>query len=273
MTRETILSRTIAYRPPPDPALLPQVLLEKCAKLDLELPSATALPIERLTDLLDPASGLLVPDLSRIQHPLSLEVVKGISDYGSRWGRSTSEQPLVIQGMRAIAAIDRSLHSFIHEFEALASAVNGAPTKIRRHTARTKPDSLGRSLTFPPPKMMNEGLRDLAAWLSLYRSTSATLQAAVACQVLLSCHPLPDGNGRTARIIANALLIHRGKMPNSTYIPLNEMFILALGGMDLRSRAVDIYGQWPLWIGWFCDVIEICINASSASHSKIYTSG
>lgn len=45
MTVETTFrSRTIAYRPPPDPALLPQVLLEKCAKLDLELPAATALP-------------------------------------------------------------------------------------------------------------------------------------------------------------------------------------------------------------------------------------
>lgn len=266
MTVETISrSRTITYRHPPDPALLPPVLLEKCAKLDLKLPAAAALPIGRLIDLLDPTSpDTLVRDLRRIQHPLSPVVLKGALDYGARWGRSTTEQLLVAHGIRAIAAADSVMHSFTHEIEALATAINKIPTKVRRHNTRTKPDGLGQSLVFPPPHVMNEGIRNLEAWLYLNRKKSAVLQAAVACQVLLSCHPLPDGNGRAARIVANALLIVRGKMSRATYIPLNEMFILALGGMDIRSRAVDIYGRWPSWIGWFCDVIEICIAASSA---------
>lgn len=273
-TEATFSSRSVTYHPPPDPASLPKALLEKCAKLDLQLPAASAQPVDQLIDYLLQQGGnsdLLGRWLPRIQHPLSARVTKEAHNYGTRWGRSTNEQLLVPHGLRVIAAVDRKPHCFIHEFESLATAVTGNPTKLRQNAARTKPDAAGRNLAFPPPEVMNKGIQDLKVWLRLHQASSAVLQAAVACQVLLSCHPLPDGNGRTARTLANALLIYRGKMPESMYIPLNEMFILALGGMDLRSRIVDLYGRWVPWLGWFCDVVEASLALSSAHTAREQT--
>jgi Fic family protein len=89
---------------------------------------------------------------------------------------------------------------------------------------RSRPDIAGRYAdlaryvrtetgrhAFPAPAMVPALVGDLAAWLKTAPSTPET--AFTAHRRLVDIHPFNDGNGRTARLLMNLILIRSGYPP------------------------------------------------------------
>lgn len=80
-------------------------------------------------------------------------------------------------------------------------------------------DSRGRQVhlpenTFIPGPAKREALRHLFNWLRNSRGeVHPVIRAAKARQMIVSIHPLEDGNGRLARIVANYVLMQEGYPP------------------------------------------------------------
>ena len=64
---------------------------------------------------------------------------------------------------------------------------------------------------FPPPSEIPALMGDFAAWLSAAEATPAT--AFTAHRRLVDIHPFNDGNGRTARLLMNLVLLRAGYPP------------------------------------------------------------
>ncbi|MCB0012751.1 MAG: Fic family protein [Anaerolineales bacterium] len=66
----------------------------------------------------------------------------------------------------------------------------------------------------PPAWQLNAEIHDWLQWLATQETTMATVElAAVAHHKLLAIHPFIDGNGRTARLLMNLLLLRDGYPP------------------------------------------------------------
>jgi Fic family protein len=98
----------------------------------------------------------------------------------------------------------RSLHSLV--VRRSRPDIAGRYADVARYV-RTE---TGRHM-FPPPAEVPARMSDFAAWL---RATAASPDAAFqAHRTLVDIHPFNDGNGRTARLLMNLLLIGGGYPP------------------------------------------------------------
>ena len=92
----------------------------------------------------------------------------------------------------------------------------------RRIVARSEPDIAGRyspharriagsPVVFPNPLKVQELMRDFGQWLA---TVPPTPEAAFEAHFRLAAiHPFGDGNGRTARLLMNLLLLRGGYVP------------------------------------------------------------
>ena len=86
------------------------------------------------------------------------------------------------------------------------------PEIARRHAARARfvNTDAGRR-TFPSPAEVPALMGDFSAWLAAIPATPET--AFAAHRRLVDIHPFDDGNGRTARLLMNLILIRGGYPP------------------------------------------------------------
>lgn len=98
----------------------------------------------------------------------------------------------------------RSLHSLV--VQRSRPDIGGRYADLRRYV-RTE-TGLHR---FPPPIEVPSLMGDFAAWLSQALPTPET--AFIAHRRLVDIHPFNDGNGRTARLLMNLILIRGGYPP------------------------------------------------------------
>lgn len=77
-----------------------------------------------------------------------------------------------------------------------------------------------------------------------------------------NCHPLYDGNGRTSRIIANAMMNDPAEAP-AFYLPIKEIAAFSRGGYLLRVRQAELRDEWlPLAnflltaVTWWADRLD-----------------
>ncbi|OGK23977.1 hypothetical protein A2954_07420 [Candidatus Roizmanbacteria bacterium RIFCSPLOWO2_01_FULL_37_12] len=68
----------------------------------------------------------------------------------------------------------------------------------------------GSSVEFPQPVQVPYLMREFIRWISVQKKTHPVLIAAEAHYRLVSIHPYIDGNGRTARLLMNLILIVNG---------------------------------------------------------------
>jgi Fic family protein len=98
----------------------------------------------------------------------------------------------------------RNLHKLVVQRSApeIAGQYAALPRHVRTETGR---------YTFPSPAEVPALMGDFAAWL---RTTPYTPDAAfTAHRRLVGIHPFSDGNGRTARLLMNLILIRGGYPP------------------------------------------------------------
>jgi Fic family protein len=98
----------------------------------------------------------------------------------------------------------RSLHALVMQRSRpdIAGQYATLPRYVRTETGRHE---------FPPPAEIPSRMGDLAAWLKAEPDTPDT--AFTAHRRLVAIHPFNDGNGRTARLLMNLILIRAGYPP------------------------------------------------------------
>jgi Fic family protein len=69
-------------------------------------------------------------------------------------------------------------------------------------------------------------------------------------------HPFTDGNGRTSRVVFNALL-RRGGMLENHYLPIKEINYLTRGGHEVRLRYTVATGDWKEMLEYFVNAAEL----------------
>ncbi len=86
---------------------------------------------------------------------------------------------------------------------------------------------------FPSPAEVPALMGDFAKWLGAAPATPET--AFAAHRQLVSIHPFEDGNGRTARLLMNLILIRGGYPPVSVRLEDRSAYIAALQQADTGS--------------------------------------
>lgn len=98
----------------------------------------------------------------------------------------------------------RNLHRLVMQRSspAIAGQYADLPRYVRTETGRH---------SFPPPVEVPALMRDFAGWLAMAAATPET--AFTAHRRLVDIHPFNDGNGRTARLVMNLILVRGGYPP------------------------------------------------------------
>jgi hypothetical protein len=183
---------------------------------------------------LPPSSGAA---LAGLQHPLSARFAPagGPIDFGrARLERSIGSRVMPGFGHGDLGTI---------EFVRAVSEHLGPTNAFRTDQIATDPDREGRHIVFPGPERIAPQLRSLDAFLAREQRSARAFRAIVAMLVILNCHPLRDGNGRTSRIAFNRI-VRPGTQAFGYYLPLYEIGILARGGFVIRMRQAELHGDW-----------------------------
>ncbi|HTD05221.1 Fic family protein [Undibacterium sp.] len=144
---------------------------------------------------------------------------------------------------------------FVQVISDMCSELVNVRAPIRRTPIGTSPDLQGARWRYAPPDRIVSGLFELCAYLKNQTSHSPVVKAVVSHVVIACLRPFSDGNGRTARVIFNALISGSGQT-DSLYIPCQRFCELSRHGYNIRSRLAHIHGEWNDIIVYFCKVIE-----------------
>lgn len=104
-------------------------------------------------------------------------------------------------------------------------------------------DPKGRHVVFPGPEHIEPQLAELEGFLVRSTTAARSFRATVAALAIVNCHPLPDGNGRAARLTFN-LIANPGHAPRDYYLPLHEIGVFSRGGYIVRLRQAELHGDW-----------------------------
>lgn len=136
---------------------------------------------------------------------------------------------------------------------AICSTATGSAMQLRRQPVFTTPDAYGARWRYPDPPEIGPGLARLSHYLR-HADDPPLVKACVAHAMVASLHPFLDGNGRTSRVVFNALLPqHTGP---AIYIPCKRFYELSHHGYDIRVRLVHMKNDWRGLILYFCDMVE-----------------
>ena len=104
---------------------------------------------------------------------------------------------------------------------------------------RYTPTETGR-YTFPSPAEISALMTDFAAWLRTAANTAET--AFTAHRRLVDIHPFNDGNGRTARLLMNLILI-RGGYPPIAVRPEDRLEYIRSLAQEQAGQRADRFHQ------------------------------
>lgn len=141
----------------------------------------------------------------------ALVIGKGITIGGKtlREHLEAQDHHAAVRFMRELARAGRQLNEAdvreLHRLIVMRSRpeIAGCYSDLPRRVA-------GSTVVFPNPAKVPQLMRELGDWLSLQQSTFEV--AFKAHLDLVSIHPFTDGNGRTARLLMNTILL-KGQFP------------------------------------------------------------
>ncbi len=147
--------------------------------------------------------------------------------------------------------------AFISEILTISAQVKDMPlTTFRTNGVRLAGDKGGWSWQFPDQRGITNCLTALHEVLRRRLFDNAIVEATVGYVILNWMHPFSDGNGRTSRVVFNAIL-RRAGMPRSHYLPIKEINYLASGGHEVRLRYTVATGDWQELLEYFVNAAEL----------------
>jgi len=206
------------------------------------------------------AGEAVVPCIAALRHRLGDISVARLSrkTSGIPW-RSEIERIVLNERYQHLALAISAGRSddFIRELQAVSAAVrNLSAAALRDAGVCLAGDIQGWSWQFPPSSGIEGCLSTLHEFLHLHGTQNALVRATLAYGVINWMHPFADGNGRTSRIIFNAVLRLAG-MPSGHYIPIKEINHLAHGGHEVRLRYTVATGEWEELLEYFVNAIRV----------------
>lgn len=138
------------------------------------------------------------------------------------------------------------------------------PGKVRRtqNWIGTRTDTpVGADFVPAPPELVDESLRDLAAFTDRV-DVSPLAQAAVAHAQFETIHPYPDGNGRIGRALVYRSWAYRG-LTAAINPPISRVLV---ENRDAYVDGLTAYreGDVDSWLGFFFEVVQ---SAALYTHS------
>jgi hypothetical protein len=137
---------------------------------------------------------------------------------------------------------------FARGLATLATHCEGRPIQPRGRAIGTESDSEGNRVVFPPSGLIRERLTMIHHQLGSAEAP-AIYRAAVAMAAISNCHPFDDGNGRTSRMLFNAVM-RRGSGRKDLYAPLQEFAALSGGSLTLAVREAELHDRWEPLFGF-----------------------
>lgn len=154
------------------------------------------------------------------------------------------------------SAIDSACYEgFLQYLEKTSSLILGAESRIRTRPVYLAADRRGEFIEYLECGKIHEQLRVLFEHVC-GEGASPTYRAAVCYVLLVGSHPFFDGNGRLARIAANAVLRH-ANVPKGGYVPIKEFFGLSRGAVSIQTRRAQFRGDWSGIVTSFGQMIEL----------------
>ena len=150
--------------------------------------------------------------------------------------RGVSRQELAILASVRAWPWPLTAGAFLERIQFLSTQAGGA-SSLRVAGVGTSRDNAGVRLQFAPVMQciaQIQKLHQVAGGLVQANGSSQLIAALLVYAGIANAHPLPDGNGRAARLMANAVL----QQPDGPvrFLPLYEIGILSRGGLLLRLR-------------------------------------
>jgi Fic/DOC family len=168
------------------------------------------------------------------------------------------EGALHIATQKLLLAINsNNADSLVTALANIASCGNDKKTDVRNGDVSLGADRTGQYWTFPRAAAVKPLLHRLHADLKTSHSASALFAAIVGLVTINCIHPFMDGNGRTSRIVFNAMLVNGGKLDPKGYIPCKHIYAISKYGFEIRLRLVILKNDWLPMIDYFIDLVEL----------------
>lgn len=159
----------------------------------------------------------------------------------------------------------------LRTFSDVLMELNGqaAPDSLGQRTGAMglRADAEGVRVQFPSAEAV-PSLIENARRLMINESYPVIVRAAIVHVAILNAHPFTDGNGRTARMIANLILRSGCKTP-VIYIPLYEFGIRSRGGFEIALRYAEIFDRWDPILAYFCNVVRLSADLEHCGPERI----
>jgi hypothetical protein len=156
--------------------------------------------------------------------------------------------------------------------EACSTASNKR-AQFRTASVKLGSDTAGNFWVFPPPIAVKSLVVQLGQDVGVAYQQSPLYAAIIALVGINAIHPFMDGNGRTSRVVFNAVLRTGLVIPDRAYIPLKHIYFIAKFGFELRLREAILLGDYGPVITFFCDVMdlieELCIEGNGSKESSL----
>ena len=205
-------------------------------------------------------------------NPLDIRVAEKLREYQTSKPKTDSEQEYVnlykaIDFIRDIAGkndipIDEEVIKQIHAFVIRDIPSQGSPGVYKLRPNEIQSRTTGERIFLPPspndtPRLMGE----LCAWLSQKRlAVHPIITAGVAHLELVAIHPFGDGNGRTARALADLILWRYGYTFRHLFSWLRQVGIdMDTYHQKLRQALGPEYGanaDSTVWLEYFAESIQ-----------------
>jgi hypothetical protein len=160
---------------------------------------------------------------------------------------------------------------------AACSVASNESAQFRTASVKLGSDTAGNFWSFPPPIAVNGLLVSLGQHVGTAYQQSPLYAAIIALVGINAIHPFMDGNGRTSRVVFNAVLRTGLVIPDRAYIPLKHIYFIAKFGFELRLREAILLGDYNPVTTFFCDVMdlieELCIEGNCSRGASLPASG
>jgi len=123
------------------------------------------------------------------------------------------------------------------------TAVGRSDLTFRSLEARTAPDSRNCSVVYPDAKHSLPRVQAICNRLASLSATSAMATVVWCMTAFLNAHPLPDGNGRVARLLF-ALGAHRAGLISGPWLALGPLVYASNGAFEIAVRRAEIQSRW-----------------------------